>query len=257
MALRAVIFDMGETLLHYHPPDADPKQGWKAMESLGADAMRRYLQERGYSVPPEDEARSRNFAVMEYYWRQIGQEKTVNPQLRAMLRDVLVSWGLPDEALQDGLLDDVMTVYVAPVQAYVRPVEGAAETLAALQQQGYRLGLFSNTVWPGAFHQEDLARWGLADYLACAFFSADVGVWKPAPRAFLTVLETLDTAPEDALYIGDHPYFDVYGAQRAGLRGVWKRSDEWDPRQMQGLEITPDATVERLPELLEVVASWR
>lgn len=256
MPLRGVIFDMGGTLLSYHPPDAAPQRGWEGMEGLGAAALRDFVAERGYPVPSSEEARARNFAIMERYWRRMGQGEAVNPQLGVMIREVLTDWGVPDTALQDGLLEAAQAAYAAPVQAIVRPLEGAAETLATLKAQGLRIGLFSNTVWPGAFHMADLARWGLAEYLECAFFSADVAAWKPSARVFEMALDALELRPEEAVYVGDHPYFDVYGAQQAGLRGVWIRSDEWSLRQPEHMSITPDATLERLPDLLTVIEPW-
>lgn len=257
MALRGVIFDMGGTLLDYHPPAPSAGEGWRAMEDLGADALRAFLLERGYPAPPAEEARQSAFAAMERQWRMIAEGKPVNPQLGPILREVLLSWGLPESAANDGLIDSAVAAYVAPAQALVRPLPGAAETLAALRAQGLRLGLFSNTVWPGAFHLEDLARWGLAGYLDCAFFSADAGAWKPARQVFQMTLEALGLQPQEAAFVGDHPYFDVYGAQQAGLRGVLLKSAEWEAPPSGGLPITPDATVTRLADLLPLVEAWR
>lgn len=256
MPLRGVIFDMGGTLLSYHPPDAAPQRGWEEMEALGAVALRTFLEERGFAVPSAEDARARNFAIMERYWRQMGRGEPVNPQLGVMLHEVMADWGVPADALQDGLITEAQAAYVAPVQAIVRPLEGAAETLAALRARGLRIGLFSNTVWPGTFHMADLAHWGLAEYLECALFSADVAAWKPAARVFEMSLQALDLRPEEAVYVGDHPYFDVYGAQQAGLRGVWIRSAEWALHQQLGIDIVPDATLERLPDLLTMVEPW-
>ncbi len=255
MPLRGVIFDMGGTLLSYHPPEAPPQGGWEAMEALGAEGLRSFLQARGYAVPTPEDARACNFAVMQRHWRQIGPDDSANPRLEEMLREVLLSWGLPPTALADGLLDEALQAYVTPVQAIVRPLPGAQALLAGLQARGLRRGLFSNTVWPGAFHLADLERWGLAQYLECAFFSADVAAWKPAPVVFQMALEALGLRPEEALYVGDHPYFDIHGAQQAGLRGVWIRSAEW-ALQERDLTVTPDATLERLPDLLDVIETW-
>ncbi|MBN2469097.1 MAG: HAD family hydrolase [Anaerolineae bacterium] len=255
MPLRGVIFDMGGTLLSYHPSESEPQHGWQAMERLGADGLHAFLQSRGYTVPSLEQARAANFAVMARHWQQIGTDDTANPRLQDMLREVMLDWGLPPADVADGLLDAALRAYVTPVQAIVRPLPGAQELLTGLKARGLRRGLFSNTAWPGAFHMADLERWGLAPYLECAFFSADVAAWKPAPVVFQMALDALGLRPEEALYVGDHPYFDVYGAQQAGLRGVWVRSAEWALRQPD-LEITPDAILDRLPDLLDVIESW-
>ncbi len=256
MALRGVIFDMGGTLLDYHPPGAPPQSGWRAMEDTGALALHAFLLEEGYSLPPADEARALNFDVMQRHWRQIGQGEPVNPQLGPLLRETMAAWRLPETALDDGLVDAAMAAYVAPIQGFVAPLAGARQTLAALQERGLRIGLVSNTVWPGAFHLADLERWGLAAYLECAFFSADVGHWKPKPAIFQQALAALDLAPEEAAYIGDNPYQDVYGAQGVGLKGIWLWSAEWANLKPPGLAITPDATVQALPDLLDAIEPW-
>lgn len=257
MSLRGVIFDMGGTLLDYHPPDAPPQHGWREMENIGASALYRYLQERNYALPALDAARELSFQIVEREWRQISQDETANPQLGLILYEVMRVWGIPEEDLQNGLVDNAMAAYVAPVQAFVRPMAGAQETLAALQASGFRIGLVSNTVWPGAFHVEDLSRWGLTPYLECTLFSADVAAWKPSATIFQMALDALNLRADEAVYVGDHPYFDVYGAQQAGLRGVWMWTEEWKNLQPGNLKITPDATIKRLPDLVEIVQSWR
>lgn len=256
MALRGVIFDMGGTLIHYHPPDAEPQSGWQAMEDTGAEAVYTLLKEQGVSLPPLAEARAISFSVVERQWRTIGDGQGGNPQLSAILREVLATWGLSEEALDDGLLDSATTAYCTALQAVARPLSGAQETLAALQHQGLRLGLVSNTVWPGVFHLEDLERFGLASALECTLFSADVGLWKPDPRIFHLALEALDLQPDEAAYVGDHPYFDVYGAQQAGLRGIWMWNAAWVNPRLRELDIRPDATLHALPELPDVIRPW-
>lgn len=257
MPLRGIIFDMGGTLLDYHPPTTgDSREGWKAMEATGADALRGFLQERGYTVPPPEEARRSNFAVMERSWRAVSTGQIKNIRLGGLLHEVLMNWGVLPEALANGLLDDAVAAYVAPAQSFVRPLEGTQEVLAALRERGLRMGLFSNTAWPGVFHLEDLSRWKLRDYLDCAFFSTDVGLWKPQVGSYALPLNALGLKPEEALYIGDHPYFDVYGAQQAGLRGVWLRGAEWPSLSQFEATIKPDAVLDRLSDLLPIVDDW-
>jgi len=71
------------------------------------------------------------------------------------------------------------------------------------------------------------------------------------------VLDALELKPQEAVFVGDHPYFDVYGAQRAGLRGVLLQSAGWEAPPSGGPQITPDATVTGLAELLPLVEAWR
>ena len=67
------------------------------------------------------------------------------------------------------------------------------------------------------------------------------------------MLEGLGTAdPRRAVFVGDRPYDDVWGAQQLGMRAVLRPNP-----LVPGYDVTPDATVEALPELLPLVNSWQ
>lgn len=56
-----------------------------------------------------------------------------------------------------------------------------------------------------------------------------------------------------AVHVGDHPGDDIAGAQRAGLRAVWfnPQHKPWNSEQ------APDAEIQRLSQLPDVLARWR
>jgi len=250
MPLRGVIFDMGGTLLDYHPPGA----GWRGMEDLGAAGVYTFLKKQGYPLPPHQVALDTNFEIVSRHWRRVAQGEPVNPTLADILVEVITAWGMPQAHRSDGLLDGAVQAYVAAVQPFVRPLDGGQQVLAALHARGLRLGLVSNTVWPGITHRADLERWGLATYLEVMLFSADEGLWKPGAAIFNRALRALELQPGEAAYVGDSLYFDVYGAQQAGLKAIWVENQEMTaPLSMT---ITPDAVIRRLSDLPDAIASW-
>ena len=85
---------------------------------------------------------------------------------------------------------------------------------------------------------------GLIGFFDEMAFSCELGAWKPNAAAFHHILERLNVAPTEAVYVGDLPEIDILGAQRAGLRAVWMAAL---PRQLG--EIRPDATIQGLSEL--------
>lgn len=250
MPIRGVIFDMGGTLLHYNAPHAT----WEDTEKLGAQAVYAVLQEAGYALPPRDEALLQAWEYARALWaRIVAQRQHVqNVLLDQQIQQIAGAWGVP--SLSHPLLQRAAHAYMAAIQTHVRPLEGAADTLTALRHQGLRLGLISNTHWPGHYHIADLERFALRPYLEHLVFSADVAAWKPGPEVFALGLAALELDASEAVYGGDSLYFDVWGAQQAGLRAVWiEQEHRWLP---DGLQVTPDATIRTLPELIEIVRRW-
>jgi HAD superfamily hydrolase (TIGR01549 family) len=91
------------------------------------------------------------------------------------------------------------------------------ETLQALKDRGYRLGLLSNRDRPC---QEQLAALALLDYFDLTLTAGEVGAWKPDPLIFTQALQQMECQASQAVYIGDNYYADVIGAQRAGVLAV-------------------------------------
>lgn len=98
--------------------------------------------------------------------------------------------------------------------------DDARALLASLRYRGYRTGVVTNDLFPGAFLREQANALGLSGYLDVIVTSADTGLAKPAPGAFVSALDALQTAPHDALFVGDNVEVDVRGARAAGMRAV-------------------------------------
>ncbi len=250
MPVRGVIFDMGGTLLHFNAPDTT----WEDTEKLGARSVYRHLHAAGYRLPPEDEALQSAWQHAINIWESItGNYDPAVLTLSVQLRALAHLWGT--NGLSAAMLDAITHVYMAAIQGHVYPLDHAAETLRALREKGYRVGLISNTFWPGTAHHGDLGRFALLPYLEHLVFSADAGAWKPHADVFQLGMEGLGLTPDETVYVGDSLFFDVWGAQQAGLRAVWiEQSRRWLPDGMD--DVTPDATIKQLPDLLDVVSQW-
>ncbi|MGB7211779.1 MAG: HAD-IA family hydrolase [Gemmatimonadales bacterium] len=96
----------------------------------------------------------------------------------------------------------------------------APDTIGALERlraAGLPLGVVSNSDG-GA--EAALREAGLRSLFAVVIDSALVGVEKPDPRIFAPALAALGVAPGDVLYVGDTYAVDVVGARRAGLQAA-------------------------------------
>ncbi|MDR3674272.1 MAG: HAD family hydrolase [Acidobacteriota bacterium] len=89
--------------------------------------------------------------------------------------------------------------------------------LASLKEQGYFLGVISNSV---GTMEDQLRQVGLRDYFQAVFDSAIVGVEKPHPEIFQLALASAKVKANETVFVGDTNATDVGGAQLAGLHGV-------------------------------------
>lgn len=123
-------------------------------------------------------------------------------------------------------------------------VEGAIQTLEALRRRGLRLAVVTNG--RGLVQQRKLVSLGMLELVDAVLISEQEGVSKPDATIFHRALQRLHTAPGDAVHVGGHPEHDVRASRAAGLKACWLRQSRWPPPES-------DATLDRLPQLLEVL----
>jgi putative hydrolase of the HAD superfamily len=172
-------------------------------------------------------------------------------QLLDFLKEILEVCAV--EKVGDDQLKQAASQYEQAICAQAVPLEAAQETLALLKGLGYQIGLLSNTMFSGSAHIADLKRFALDSYFDAMLFSADAGKWKPSPDPYLDLLNQLNIAPEQSVFVGDDPANDMIGGQKAGLRTILMRSSE---RFHLPDSIKPDATIAHLSELPGVLSRW-
>lgn len=130
------------------------------------------------------------------------------------------------------------------------PFDDCAETLQALCDRGYQLGIIANQK-PGA--KDRLDTWGLGQYFSVIASSAALGVSKPDSEIFLQALAMADCRPENAVMVGDRLDNDIHPAKELGMKTI---------RIRKGLAIymkpsceaeIPDYTVDSLSEIIRIL----
>lgn len=243
--IKGIVFDMGGTLLRYVRPGAG---SWRELEAPGIRGVYRYLVDQGHPIAShEDEFVEAMFARLAEGW-----EQSTGGHINLRAVDWIAS-GAADHAitLDEQALREAASLYARPMREGLTAMPGAVEMLAALDQEGYHIGLISNTIWPAELHIEDLAEAGILPYLDHMDFSGELGCWKPNPRIFLHTLSKLEVAPQEAIFIGDNPREDIVGAQGVGMRAVWQRSAEFPLG-----DVRPDAIVDSLVDLPPILQRW-
>lgn len=121
------------------------------------------------------------------------------------------------------------------------------EVLDVLRER-YPLALITDA--QTAYARGELHKVGLLDYFAPIVVSGDHGFRKPDRRLFHLALDSMGVAPEDALYVGNDMYRDIFGARQAGMRTVMFDSDQG---RKTHLDCEPDYRITDFRDLLSIL----
>jgi putative hydrolase of the HAD superfamily len=210
-ALRAVIFDLGGTLLDFPNWESEMAQRWQA-------TYRNLNAARSQSIPDEGSfVQSMVDAELEH-WRRVDTEHWSGPP-SGLIMDGFRRMGM--HAGEDTIMA-VLDACAAALSGWATPFPDAAPVLEWLRSRGFRLGLLSNTWWASDWHDADLATHGLHPFLEELVYTSDLPHSKPHPEAFRTVANRLGVRNEECMMVGDRPVDDIGGALRAGMRAVLK-----------------------------------
>ena len=246
--LQAVIFDLDDTLIRWPEDGLD----W---ETLEREHLRHVFEHVAREIhPPLDferlvgVMRERSLAA----WNA-ARETFVAPSLGTELSGALADCGVPEARID---LWACLNAYGWDALPGTAAYPEAPAVLADLRQRGLRLGLLTNAYAPMWLRDRELARVGLAPELFHARVStADVGYLKPHPAAFQAVLDALDVAPQEAVFVGDNLYADIGGAQNVGMKAILRIGADHVAGTANDLS-GPDAILRSLEELPTILAAW-
>jgi putative hydrolase of the HAD superfamily len=246
LTIRGVIFDLGWTLLDY-TGDLSTSHIQRGID-LG-----HFLLEQGFDL--DGAAIFANYRQeMAELWEAGRPLNYEYPARLAMLRALRRHLAPSDAA---ALARDALAVTFDSVVPQWKRYPDTSSTLTQLRDAGYRLGCVSNTN-DDAHVQRMLDRNGLRPWLSPIYTSAEVGLRKPHPYLFETVLRDWGLPPQQVIMVGDTLDADVLGAHNVAMRGVWIDRgpvNPWSRNEGSIDRIVPDATIQQLSELPDVLNS--
>jgi putative hydrolase of the HAD superfamily len=206
--IRAVFFDLGDTLFRLHQMDF----------ARAHDQFARLLSER---LGLDDDAASSVTAEVTSRLRQTfraSQESgsTAEPSLAESALPHLSRFGADAHWLATALDEAFGQADIARWD----PPPGRSTEVRRFVDAGFRVAFVSNTLTPPALMRRRLGEFGLLELAEAAVFSVEVGERKPGERIYRAALEALDIRPESAVFVGDRVREDVLGPQSLGMRAV-------------------------------------
>ena len=230
--IKAIIFDINGTLADIYTSESDDH-----IYRTTAN----FLDYHGIRIAPDK-------LKYEYFDRMKKQKESSHEKFPEFdVVKLFVSLTGKDNSRNRQLAENAATVFRAAGRYKLELYDGVLEVLKKLGEQ-YRLAAVSDgqKLWA----VPEMATLGLSGFFAPVIISSEYGFRKPDERIFNMVLKKLHLAPDEALYVGNDMYRDIYGAGKAGLKTVFFRSNQ-GCQEYCGTE--PDYIIHHFRQLPEAV----
>jgi putative hydrolase of the HAD superfamily len=209
---KAVLFDLGGTLVEYYTRAEFPGI---LKEAIGE--VEGYLRRLDLLRVPS-----------QALWQRVRDEDHEASDHRVRpLEGRLIRIFQPDDANRAGaestsedLVVEMCRRFLKPIFARGRRYGDALPVLQRLRAAGLQTAIVSNTPWgsPAEPWREDVERHGLSVQVVVT--CRDAGWRKPARQIFEFALERVGASPQESLFVGDDPRWDVLGPREMGMEAV-------------------------------------
>lgn len=237
--LKAIIFDMGSTLIEFE------NYTWDALGRMGTNSGYKFLKSRDIVLPEYNifemmlsEEFGQRLAIIKENPKEIKFEEIVFP----LFEKLKIS-------TSDGNFTNFLYEYYKPITQQATLIEGALDILQYFKEKQLKVGLISNTVFPADFHRDELKRFGLYSFLDISIFSCEFGYRKPYPKIYQEGLGQLEVKANETVFVGDRLVEDVGGPQELGMKAVLKYKEGRD----YSAPIKPDVKVDSLTQLPQAI----
>jgi putative hydrolase of the HAD superfamily len=222
LGIKAVFFDFYNTLVSVEDDEGDLKN---------FETVRNYAMAKWPSVGTEfasaEELKETYFSVIQ------GMSEGSKEEYPDV--DLEVVWAQTFERLKIGpptiliydqnrrRMREVLKVFRQSALKRFEVFEGAIEVIKMLKNHNYRTGIISDAQM--AYVESELERLEILPFIDCFLVSAPFRFRKPDRRFFEWALRKVQVQPEDAVFVGDDMFRDIFGAKQIGMRTIYKPSE--------------------------------
>lgn len=232
MKIKAVIFDIGQTLVYYPFP-----LNWS---ELYRPAFEKIAEKRGLNISETDYAHI--IEVLRKYNTRINpREREVSST--EIFTELLSGTSVPAKYL-DIIKNDFYSFFRRDIQIY----PDATKTLKAIKSKNILIGTLSDVAYgmDNAYALEDIKP--LMEYIDMPFTSNDAGFRKPSGKGLKILADKMNVSASEMIFAGDEEK-DIKCAKNAGAIPVLINRDDEEKHFGQ------DYTVKALKELVDIINS--
>jgi len=242
MEIQAVLFDLGNTLMHAVDPD-----GWPQVLQQGNQALMDYLCEEGLDIDCDNFAEEFNDRLQKYYSER--ENFMLETSTFSVLKELLAEKSFANVSAD--LLRGALDQHYAVTQQNWQLEDDTLSCLDSLKKGLIKQGLLSN-----AGDDRDVAqlvdKFNIRSYFEFVLTSAACGYRKPHKRIFELAMENLNVLPEHIAVVGDKLDADIQGANQLGMYSIWITRRAELPSNGE-LPVQPMAIVDTLDELPSLI----
>lgn len=210
--IKAVLFDLGETLLDFGKVKAT------RLFRQGARLSYDFLKSCGQPVGNFEYYCWRNLIALRF--RHLISNITKNDiNSSALLRGLGTKKGIKLDTQQ---WRHFAWLWYEPLSKTATTEPKIKETFAALKKMGLKLGILSNTFVNAHSLEKHLKQLGLLDFFTVRMYSYEFDFRKPDARIFKIAAERIGEAAENIMYVGDRIDKDIRPTLRIGMKPVLK-----------------------------------
>ncbi len=233
MNVKALVFDLYGTLVNIRTDEQDP---------ILYSELSKFLSYSHVNISPEE--------LKEEYLKGVrrslgaGKEQYPEVDVRRIFTGIVGSRREGRAKPRTALI--AARLFRSLSRKHFEPFPGIYGMLERLREQ-FPLALLSDA--QRCFTEPEINQLKLGWFFDHIFLSSDYGFRKPYPKYFRMGIDALKVAPEEALYVGDNAFRDLWGAKKAGMRMALVRSDV---REYDGIK--PDIYIDEIASLEQAIA---
>lgn len=237
--VKAVLFDLGDTLINFGKVDAMElfKQGGRC----AYDFLQNANQPTG-SLKSFIRKYLLRIKLYHVFSSILGRDFDSTQLLKKTARKKGVQ-------LSDEQWDEFAWCWYEPLSKVAVVEANIQQTLGRLREADLKIGILSNTFINAATLERHLAQLGLVNMFDLKLYSYQFPYRKPNKKIFLAAAEKIQTPPENIIFVGDRLDTDIFGALRVRMISVLKKAYTNSKKKIPKGVIR----IEKLAELPEII----